>query len=129
MGHRALVQLCEAQGSGAALAPQGAASKDPRLRDRHERTLAHGAGLAPATLGSLAAEGTRELALRVRSVRQSCGVALGAKAAAIARAPDREPMTRVLPAHQAYERWAESFDTSASPIVALESRHLERVLT
>jgi malonyl-CoA O-methyltransferase len=37
-------------------------------------------------------------------------------------------MTRVLPAHQAYERWAQSFDTSASPIVALESRHLERVL-
>ena len=37
-------------------------------------------------------------------------------------------MTRVLPAQQAFERWAESFDTSASPIVALESRHLERVL-
>ena len=37
-------------------------------------------------------------------------------------------MSRVLPAPEAYRRWAASFDTSASPIVALESRHLERVL-
>jgi ubiquinone/menaquinone biosynthesis C-methylase UbiE len=37
-------------------------------------------------------------------------------------------MNRVLPASEAYERWAPSFDTSASPIVALESRYLERVL-
>src|SRR5258708_39760864 len=37
-------------------------------------------------------------------------------------------MTRVLTAPEAYERWAESFDTSASPIVALEARHLQRVL-
>ena len=37
-------------------------------------------------------------------------------------------MSRVLPATEAYQRWAASFDTSASPIVALESRHLERVL-
>ena len=37
-------------------------------------------------------------------------------------------MSRVLPAPEAYERWAPSFDTSASPIVSLESRHLERVL-
>jgi malonyl-CoA O-methyltransferase len=37
-------------------------------------------------------------------------------------------MTRVLPAPEAYDRWAPSFDESASPIVSLESRHLERVL-
>jgi ubiquinone/menaquinone biosynthesis C-methylase UbiE len=37
-------------------------------------------------------------------------------------------MSRVLPAPEAYERWAPSFDTSPSPIVSLESRHLERVL-
>jgi ubiquinone/menaquinone biosynthesis C-methylase UbiE len=37
-------------------------------------------------------------------------------------------MSRVLPAPEAYEQWAETFDTSASPIVALESRHLEPML-
>ncbi|MDP8982484.1 MAG: class I SAM-dependent methyltransferase [Acidobacteriota bacterium] len=37
-------------------------------------------------------------------------------------------MTRVLPAPEAYRRWAPSFDASASPIVALESRHLEPML-
>ncbi len=38
-------------------------------------------------------------------------------------------MTQVVSPREGYRLWAESFDVSGSPIVALESRHLEPVLT
>src|SRR5437762_398638 len=77
-------------------------------------------------MGEDAAEIAQRLAIRHRSLRFPRRIALGPKARAPSPAPIGEPLMAAIPvsAREGYALWADTWDATPSPIVALEHRYL-----
>src|SRR5258708_3980954 len=88
--------------------------------------MAHYSGHAPSRLGPDAAEIAQRLAIRHGSLRFPRRIAPGPKAGAPSPAAAGEPLMGAIPvsAREGYALWADTWDATPSPIVALERRAL-----
>src|SRR5690606_22097258 len=133
VGHGALAEFRPAPGPADAVAPTRHETADRQFPPGGELALADGAGPATAALGPAEPENPERLALSIRRLR----AALRAETAAAGRpaaktgggeSVSRDPAVRRLSSLAAHALWAETYDRSPNPLLALEERLLPPLL-